>query len=160
MSEIIILDIQMQKLKIVSSVKLKTEKSKVFVDYDMYVDTGSSDTVISEQLFNELGYKEQEKIPATIIGINGKSKGFSTIINDFIIGGVNLGKTRVTIAKLEAEFANVVILGMNVLAWFNMLVSYSKKEITLAERKIKNIDKSTRFNRVDIFQRISLQAKY
>ena len=73
------------------------------------------------------------------------------MIDDFILGGVNLGKTRITVSKFEPEFENIVILGMNVLVWFNMLVSYGKREITLAERKIKNIDKSTRFNRADIF---------
>jgi predicted aspartyl protease len=151
MSDTIVFNIKLDKLKIVTFVKLLGLKNKKPVPYDAVVDTGSSYTAMSEQLFKDLEYTEQEKVPATITGINGKSEGFSTVIDDFILGGVNLGKTRVTISKFQPEFENVIILGMNVLAWFNMLVSYSKGEITLAERKIKNIDKDTRFNRTDIF---------
>jgi len=153
MPDTIIMNIQLKKLKIVSSAKLMVGKNKKPMLYNAYVDTGSTDTTISEQLFASLGYKEQEKIPVTITGINGKSKGFSTIIDDFIIGSVNLGKTRVTVSKFEPEFENIIILGMNVLAWFNMLISHSKGELTLAERQIKNIDKGTRFNRSDIFSK-------
>ena len=151
MSDTIILDVTLDKLKIKTFVKLIPTGSIHSFPYYAIIDTGSSDTAMSEQLFNELGYKEQKKIPTTITGVNGKSKGFSTLIDDFILGGVNLGKTRITISKFEPEFENIVILGMNVLVWFNMLVSYGKGEITLAERKIKNIDKYTRFSRVDIF---------
>jgi hypothetical protein len=151
MSENIVLNIKVDKLKIISLVKLVVSKSKKPLPYNAIVDTGSSDTAMSEQLFKELGYNEQNKLPVTITGINAKSKGFSTVIDDFIIGNVNLGKTRVTVSKFEPEFENVIVLGMNVLAWFNILVSYSKGEITLAERNIRNIDKDTRFNRTDIF---------
>jgi len=79
--------------------------------------------------------------------------GFSTIIDNFIIGGVDIGKTRITVAEVSLEFKNIIMLGMNVLVWFNMLVSHSKKEITLSERRIKGLDKSNRFYRTDIFSR-------
>jgi hypothetical protein len=139
----IVFDITLDKLKVKTFVELIPVGSTHPSPYYAIVDTGSSDTAMSEQLFNELGYKEQEKIPTTITGINGKSKGFSTIIDDFILGDVNLGKTRITVSKFEPEFENIIILGMNILAWFNMLVSYSKGEIILAERKIKNIDENS-----------------
>ena len=142
MSDIIVLNIELEKLKMVTKVKLIDEIHKKSILFKSIVDTGSSDTAMSEQLFTTLGYKAQDKIPATITGINAKSKGFSTVIDDFIIGGVNLGKTRVTVSKFEPEFENVIILGMNVLAWFNTLISYSKGEITLSERRINNIDKN------------------
>jgi hypothetical protein len=153
MSDTITFDITIDKLKIKTFVKLIPEGSTKPSPYYAIVDTGSSDTAMSEHLFKELGYKEQNKIPTTITGVNGKSKGFSTIIDDFILGGVNLGKIRVTVSKFEPEFENVIILGMNVLAWFNTLISYSKKELTLAERKIKNIDKNARFIRTDIYSK-------
>ena len=159
MSNTITMNIKLDKLKIVSSAELLIGKSKKPMLYNAYVDTGSSDTAISEQLFASLGYKEQEKIPVTITGVNGKSKGFSTIIDDFIIGEVNLGKTRITVSKFEPEFTNIIIIGMNVLAWFNMLVSYNKGEITLAERRIKNINKETRFSRADIFSKNILASE-
>ena len=159
MSDTINLDIKLNKLKIITFVKLIGSKSKKPISYDAIIDTGSSDTAMSEKLFIDLGLKEQEKIPATITGINGKSKGYSTIINDFIIGGVNLEKTRVTVSTFVPEYENVVIIGMNVLAWFNMLVSYTKGEITLVERKIKNINKDTRFSRTDIYEKNILSSE-
>jgi len=153
MSDTITFDITLDKLKIKTFVELIPMGGKQPSPYYAIVDTGSSDTAMSEQLFKELGYKEQNKIPTTITGVNGKSKGFSTIIDDFILGDKNLGKIRVTVSKFEPEFENVIILGMNVLAWFNTLISHSKGELTLAERKIKNMDKSTRFTRVDIYSK-------
>ena len=117
------------------------------------VDTGASDTAMSLYLFKTLGYKEQSKLKTTITGINGKSEGFSTIIDNFVIGGVDLGKTRVTVSEVSPEFKNTVVLGMNVLVWFNMLISHSKGEISLSERQIKGMDTSNRFYRTDIFSR-------
>jgi hypothetical protein len=159
MADTINFGVTLDGLKIKTIIKLIPKGSTKPYPYYAIIDTGSSDTAMSEQLFKDLKYEEQERIPATITGINGKSKGFSTIIDDFILGDVKLGKTRVTVAKFEPEFENVVILGMNVLAWFNTLISYSKGEITLAERKIKNIDKSTRFTRSDIFSKNILASE-
>jgi hypothetical protein len=159
MFETIIFDVTLDRLKLKTFVKLIPTGSKKASPYYAIVDTGSSDTAMSEHLFNNLGYKEQEKIPTTITGVNGKSKGFSIIIDDFILGGVNLGKTRITVSKFEPEFENVVILGMNVLAWFNTLISYNKKEVTLGARKIKSINKSTRFSRADIFTKNILASE-
>lgn len=104
-------------------------------------------------LFNMLGFEEQSRLKVTITGINGKSEGFSTIIDNFLIGGVDLGKTRVTVSDVSPEFKNTIIMGMNVLVWFNILVSHAKREITLVERQIKGLDKSSRFYRTDIFSR-------
>ena len=153
MIKMIMLPFDMDKLKIVTQVKLVTKDRIHPTPFDAYLDTGSTDTVISTHLFKGLGFKEQGRLKVSIAGINGKSEGFSTIIDNFIIGGVDLGKTRVTVSEVSPEFKNIIILGMNVLVWFNMLVSHAKKEITLAERQIKGLDKSNRFYRTDIFSR-------
>jgi len=159
MLKTIVLDVRLDKLKIKTFVELISKSSKTPIPFYSIVDTGSSDTAMSEQLFKELGYTELDKIPTTITGINGKSKGFSTVIDNFIIGGVDIGKTRITVSKFEPEFENVIILGMNVLAWFNMLVSHTKGELTLAERKIKNVNMETRFSRADVFTKNILASE-
>ena len=147
----IVLPFEMNKMKVVTEVNIKGSGRVKPSPFTAYVDTGSTDTVISNYLFKELGFKEQSRIKVTITGINGKSEGFSTIIDNFILGGIDLGKTRVTVAEVSPEFKNIIILGMNVLIWFNILLSHSQEELTLAERKIKGLDKSTRFHRTDIF---------
>ena len=149
----IVLPFDMDKLKIVTQIRFKPEGRVNPTPFDAYLDTGSTDTVMSVHLFEMLGFKEQHRLKVSIAGINGKSDGFSTIIDHFIIGGVDIGKTRITVAEVSSEFKNIIILGMNVLVWFNMLVSYAKKEITLSERRIKGLDRSNRFYRTDIFSR-------
>ena len=144
---------KLNALKMYIPAKLRSEKSKVFLPYYAVVDTGASDTAMSVHLFKMLGYKEQGKLKTTITGINGKSEGFSTIIDNLVIGGVDLGKTRVTVSEISPEFKNTVVLGMNVLVWFNMLISHSKGEIILSERQIKGLDTFDRFYRADIFSR-------
>jgi len=151
MADRIVLPFEMDKLKIVTKIKLKSPGRTNPSSFRTYFDTGSTDTAMSYHLFKTLGFKEQDRLKTTITGINGKSEGFSTIIDNFIIGGVDLGKTRVTISEVSPEFKNIIVLGMNVLVWFNMLVSHTKGEITLAERQIKGLDKSNRFYRTDIF---------
>ena len=80
-------------------------------------------------------------------------------LDNFIIGGVDLGKTRITVSKLEPAYENIIILGMNILAWFNMLVSYGERKITLSQRRFKNIDNDTRFSRADIFTKNILASE-
>ncbi|MCL2604577.1 MAG: retroviral-like aspartic protease family protein [Defluviitaleaceae bacterium] len=149
----IVLPFEMDKLKISTEVKLKIAGRTKPASFRVHLDTGSTDTVMSSHLFKTLGFKEQSRLKVTITGINGKSEGFSTIIDNFIIGGVDLGKTRVTVSDVSPEFKNTIVMGMNVLVWFNMLISYTKGEVTLAERQIKELDKSSRFYRTDIFSR-------
>ncbi|MCL2197367.1 MAG: retroviral-like aspartic protease family protein [Defluviitaleaceae bacterium] len=149
----IITDFRVEKLKLITSVELKVEGKNSSVPYDAIVDTGCSDASMSQQLFDSLGYKQNERIETTITGINAKSKGFSTIIDSFIIGGVDLGKTRIAVSKVSPEFENIIVIGMNVLVWFHTAIDYKKNEITLIERRLKNIDMKTRFYRTDIFTR-------
>jgi hypothetical protein len=151
MADRIVLPFEMDKLKIVTKVKLKTPGQAKPFSFRTYLDTGSTDTSMSAHLFKTLGFKENARLKTTITGINGKSEGFSTIIDNFILGGVDLGKTRVTVSDVSPEFKNIILLGMNVLVWFNILISHSKGEITLAERQIKGLDASARFYRTDIF---------
>jgi len=153
MCDIIRSKFNLNALKMYIPAKLRSEKNKRFMPCYAIVDTGASDTAMSIHLFKTLGYKEQGKLKTTIIGINGKSEGFSTIIDNFVIGGVDLGKTRVTVSEVSPEFKNTVVLGMNVLVWFNMLVSHTKGEITLFERQIKGMETSNRFYRTDIFSK-------
>ena len=151
--EKITMDFRVEKLKLITSVALKAEGSNIPAPYDAIVDTGCSDTSISHQLFDSLGFKEKQRIEATITGINAKSKGFSTIIDNFVIGGVDLGETRITVSKVSPEFESVVVIGMNVLVWFHTAIDYRKSEIVLVERRLKKIDMKTRFYRTDIFSR-------
>lgn len=148
----ITLPFSVDKLKIITVVELKSKEGSLMPCYAI-VDTGCSDTSMSLQLFNALGYKEQKRIEATITGINAKSRGFSTIIDNFIIGGVNLGKTRITVSKVSPEFENVIVLGMNVMVWFHTAIDYRKNEIALVERRLKKNDMDKRFYRTDIFSR-------
>jgi len=153
----ITLPFYLDKLKIVSVVELKSDNGVITPCYAI-VDTGCSDTSMSQQLFNALGFKEKKRIETTITGINAKSKGFSTIVDNFIIGGVDLGDTRITVSNVSPEFENIVVLGMNVLVWFHKAIDYRKSEITLVERRLKNIDMRTRFYRTDIFSRNLLSS--
>ncbi|MCL1842362.1 MAG: hypothetical protein FWF79_00960, partial [Defluviitaleaceae bacterium] len=57
------------------------------------------------------------------------------------------------VSEVSPEFKNIIVLGMNVLLWFNALISHSKGEITLVERQIKGLDRTSRFYRTDIFSR-------
>ena len=157
MSERIVLDYEMDRLKIITLVKLKTRSGK-FIPYNTVVDTGSSDTALSRQLFSRMGFEAQGKIKTTITGVNATSEGFSTIIDHFVLGGVDLGKTRVTVSDLSPNLENTIILGMNILAWFHMFINHSQKEIVLIERKIKDLNKTTRFYRTDIFTHNILNA--
>lgn len=153
MHNTITLPFEADKLKITTEVELKAPGRVSFTPFRAFLDTGSTDTVISNHLFMILGFKEQNRLKVTITGINGKSEGFSTIVDNFVVGGVDLGKVRVTVSDVSPEFKNTIILGMNVLVWFNILLSHNKREITLAERQIKGLDKSNRFYRTDIFSR-------
>ena len=149
----ITLPCEIDNLKIISKVKLKPSGRTSLIPFPAFVDTGSTDTVMSVHLFKSLNFKDQSRLKVTITGINGKSEGFSTIIDNFIIGDVDLGKTRVTVSEISPEFKNTIVLGMNVLVWFNTLISHSKGEITLVERQLKGLDKTKRFYRTDIFSR-------
>jgi len=153
MSNTITLPFNMKKMKMIADVKLISKRNSKPSPFKAFLDTGSTDTVMSTYLFKELGFQEQSRIKVTVTGINGISEGFSTIIDHFIIGDVDLGKTRITVTELSPAFKNNIVLGMNVLVWFNMLVSHTQKEITLAERQIKNIDRESRFYRTDIYAR-------
>jgi len=153
MYNVITLPFETDKLKITTEVELKAPNRAFPIPFRAFLDTGSTDTVMSAHLYRTLGFKEQNRLKVTITGINGKSEGFSTIVDNFLLGGVDLGKTRITVSEVSPEFKNIIVLGMNVLVWFNMLVSHTKGEITLAERQIKGLDKSNRFYRTDIFSR-------
>jgi len=142
------IDFELESGKITTSVKLIPKDSKIPLPYDAILDTGCNKTTISRSLFETLGYSIKDKREVTIIGINGESKGFSTVIDNFILGDTDLGSVRVTVADVQKEFTNKIILGMNILMWFNLLISYSNKRLTFATRVVKGYT-TTRFSRSD-----------
>ena len=107
-------------------------------------------TTMSEELFEALGYSLKDTAKVKIIGINSESQGVSTLIDYFEIGGTNLGTIRVVIGKVRPIFQNTIILGMNVLSWYNFAVNYSVKRVFLVERRFTKLDMSKRFTMKDI----------
>ena len=77
--------------------------------------------------------------------MNSENNGISTLINDLEIGNVNLGNVRVVIGKLHPKFENCIILGMNIIIWYNFIVNHTNKMITMVERRFKSLDMSMRF---------------
>ena len=127
------------------SVALKATGKQKPVPYYAVFDPGSTMTTISASLFESLGYPKQDAANIKLIGLNGESQGFSTVIDYFEIGGVNLGNVRVAVGKLHPNFENSIILGMNVLMWFDFAVTHSTKTIALLERRFHHFDMSKRF---------------
>jgi hypothetical protein len=60
---------------------------------------------------------------------------------------VNLGNVRVAVGKFLPKFQNTVILGVNVLMWYDFAVSHKNGLITLVERRFANmpVSKEDRF---------------
>ncbi|MCL2399707.1 MAG: retroviral-like aspartic protease family protein [Defluviitaleaceae bacterium] len=134
-----------KETKLITTVMLKMYGKKEALPYDVVFDPGSTMTTISDTLFKWLGYPLNDHANIKLIGLNGESKGFSTVIDYFEIGGVNLGSVRVAVGQLHPNFENSIILGMNVLMWYDFAVTHSTKTITLLERRFKNFDTSRRF---------------
>ena len=135
----------MKDAKIITTVKLKPYGKNVTLPYDAVFDPGAAMTTISAPLFESLGYPLNDPARIKLIGLNSENKGVSTVIDYFEIGGVDLGRVRVAVGQLHSNFENRIILGMNVLIWYNFAVTHSTKTITLLERKFKNYDSSKRF---------------
>ena len=148
MKRVIELDFEFKDAKIITRVRLKPKKGEKSLPYDAIFDTGCSKTTMSKDLFNTLGYVAKKAQAVKIIGINGESDGFSTIIDNFTIGSENLGDVRITVTDMQEKFNNSIILWMNILMWFNTQIHYTKKKITLAERAAEGYT-TTRFTRGD-----------
>ena len=134
-----------ENTKLITKVRLRRQGQKVGRLYDTIFDPGSTMTTMSESLFNKLAYKLTEPGKVKIIGVNSESSGISTLIDFFEIGGVNLGNVRVVVGQLHPNFENSVILGMNVILWYNFAVNHPDKMIIMVERKLKTFDTTTRF---------------
>lgn len=135
----------MMETKLITTVMLKMHGKKNPLPYDIVFDPGSTMTTLSASLFKWLGYPKQDPANIKLIGLNGETRGFSTVIDYFEIGGVDLGKVRVAVGQLHPNFENSIILGMNVLMWYDFAVTHSTKTIALLERRFKNYDMSKRF---------------
>jgi len=144
------LNFKVQNMRITTMAKLTSKKTGKVRLYPAIIDTGAHQTTISKELFASLGQKEQDAYDVVVRGIKGATRGRSTIIDNFVLGEVDLGKTRITVMGVEREFENAIILGMNILAWFNISVSHYEKKITLVERQFKTFDTESRFYRKDI----------
>ena len=138
-------DFQVVDSKMITNIVLKKHGHKAELDLDAIFDPGSTMTTMSETLFNRIGYPLQESGNVKIIGVNSESKGFSTLIDFMKIGGVNLGRIRIVVGQLHPKFANNIIIGMNILLWYDIAISHYNKTITLVERKFKGFDMSSRF---------------
>ena len=144
------LKFRIERSKIITEVKLKKELNSIILPYKAIFDPGSTMTTMSESLFNTLGFNRENTDTIKIIGVNSESGGFSTVIDYFEIGGINLGMVRVAVGSLAPQFQNNIIIGMNLLLWYDFALSHFTKKITLVERQLKNFDMSSRFVRKDI----------
>ena len=123
-------EFKIKKTKIITKVKLPNIVDPV----DLILDTGASMTTISPKLFKRLNTEPKDKSPIKIIGINSIENSYSTLIPEFTIGRINLGEVRIAVGTMRDEFQNKVILGMNILGWFNINISMNSKIITLSPR--------------------------
>jgi hypothetical protein len=140
------LDFKLVDSKYITNAILRPYGTKRMQSIDLIFDPGSTMTAMSKKMFDELDYKLINPINVTLRGINGESKGVSTIIDNFEIGGENLGNVRVVIGDLHKNFEDCIILGVNVLVWYDYAVIHHKKQIVLQERNIKtDILKQDRF---------------
>jgi len=139
-----------KETKLITTIMLKMQGKKNVLPYDAVFDPGSTMTTMSDALFKWLGYSLNDPANIKLIGLNGESKGFSTVIDYFEIGGVNLGSVRVAVGQLHPNFENSIILGMNILMWYDFAVTHSTKTIVLLERRFKNYDISKRFTTKNI----------
>jgi hypothetical protein len=143
------------KAKLITQIGLKVydksgaEKKQVDL-YDAVFDSGCEMTTISDLLFDDLGYSYKDEADITIISVNNESKGKSSIIDYFELGGVNIGPVRVAVGKIHENHKDRIILGMNVLLWHHVIVNYHKKQISLIEREFRNLDLSLRYTVKDI----------
>ncbi|MCL2605330.1 MAG: retropepsin-like domain-containing protein [Defluviitaleaceae bacterium] len=140
------LDFEFVDAKYVTNVSLVPNGEKTAQLIDLIVDTGSSMTVMPKSLFDDLGYGWQNPRNVIIRGVNGESKGISTLIENFIIGGENIGTVRVVVSDLHPSIQDRMILGVNMLVWYNYAVVHHKRQIILEERRIKTkIPRKDRF---------------
>jgi hypothetical protein len=112
-------------------------------DKKIIVDTGCKMTTMSYGLFGLLGIKSKEEHPVIIKGLNGPvEKSSSLIIPYFELGGINIGPVRVALSKtMRPEFKDTVLLGMNIMMWFEMKFNPRKNYIELKECRLRTGDK-------------------
>ena len=128
-------DFEVVKTKIITKVKLPNIKYPI----DLVVDCGATMTTMTPQLFKRLNLQEKNTAPINIKGINSTERSFSTLIPSFTIGNIDLGEIRVAIGTMLPEFQNKVLLGMNILGWFNFTVNMNGKLLTLIPRYVGNL---------------------
>ena len=134
MTKIINADFEIVETKIISKVKFLNRK----VPIDLIIDCGASMTTISPQLFKDLRLEVKDKTQIRIIGINSEEISYSTLVPSFIIGGVDLGEVRVAIGTMRPEFQDSILLGMNIIGWFDFGLSISNRLISLIPRRFKD----------------------
>jgi hypothetical protein len=140
------LDFELIESKYTTSARMRIVGEKRKRNADLIFDPGSTMTAMSKKLFDRLGYSLNSPRDVTLRGINGESKAISTIIDYLEIGGVNLGNVRVVVGDLHESFEDSIILGVNVLVWYDYAVIHRKKQLVLVERKIKTtIPREERF---------------
>jgi len=127
-------------MKMITEVEIKLPGKNSLHKLRLIFDTGCSMTTISDKLFTNLKLPQKDAVPITIIGINSEEKGISVVLDSFMLGGVDLGNVRVSIGKMKPHFQDSIILGMNVLMWYDIAVVNRKKKIFLKERRFKDLD--------------------
>ena len=127
----------LRKTKIISKVNLLNNEHKN-KDFDLIIDCGCSMTTISPQLYKRLGSPIKDKAHINVIGINSCERSFSVLLPSFRIGGEDLGEVRVAVGHMRPEFQNSVLLGMNILGWFDFGWTMFTKTAILRPRQFKN----------------------
>ena len=134
MTKVIHASFEIIETKIISSVKISRNGNPI----DLIIDCGAAMTTISPQLFKRLKLNVKDKTPIRIIGINSEEISYSTLIPSFVIGGFDLGEVRVAVGTMRSEFQNSILLGMNIMGWFDFGWSISNKRISLIPRRFKD----------------------
>jgi len=127
------LNFTLEDTKMLSKVSI-TKPNKIDEELTLIIDCGCSMTTMTPQLFQRLGFPKKDESPITIYGINSEEKGFSTLIPSFKLGAVELGEIRVAVANMRPEYQNSILLGMNILGWFDFGWQMRTKRIYMYPR--------------------------
>jgi hypothetical protein len=147
------LDFELINAKIRTHVGLLPAGAGKYKTVPAIFDLGNNITAISPQMFKMLEVAPKDAAPVTIDTASPVKegdniiKGFTTIIYNFELGGEDIGPVRIVVGPINPKFRDYVILGMNILQWFDTTIRYRKGEIYLAERMFKfgTTEKNKRF---------------
>jgi len=115
-----------------------TPKERMFL-----VDTGSSVSIISEEIFKELSLTALEKLP--VIGVQKKDELYLTRLKSLQLGGVVFEDLGVIVSQDMKKISELIetpidgILGHNALRFFRLQFDFKQKNLTFYKDPLKNV---------------------